>query len=212
MSDTDPQIILLDQALTLALSIGCDATKAETLEGLAVAYAEAGQPARAAAILRRVWQMARGLPDASDRQSQLPGLRKPVSRRTRRRWPWPSRPILCGLRTGPASRRTWPNTMKAGRLPQAQAHLAEALAWVRRAEEAGEGASFTRSEIAETAVDLGLIEHAVQVASAMDRHGSEVQALCAVAVRCAQTWQHAAAAAIFDQALLRVAALPCEAD
>src|SRR5919106_5314623 len=69
-----PQIalsLLLDHALKLAVGVACDATKAETLEGLAVAYAEGGQPARAATILRRVWQMARGLPDPSERNREL---------------------------------------------------------------------------------------------------------------------------------------------
>jgi hypothetical protein len=71
MYPTDPGSIMLDHALKIALGMSCDATKAEALEGIALAYAEVGQPARAASILHRVWQMARGMPDPSDQTSQL---------------------------------------------------------------------------------------------------------------------------------------------
>jgi len=50
----DLSVMLLDYALKTVLGMSCEATKAETLEGLAVAYAEVGYPARAATILRRV--------------------------------------------------------------------------------------------------------------------------------------------------------------
>jgi hypothetical protein len=71
MPQTPPRVLLLDHALKLAFGIACDLTRAETLEGLAVAYAEAGQATRAATILRRIWQMARGLPKPSDQTWQL---------------------------------------------------------------------------------------------------------------------------------------------
>jgi tetratricopeptide (TPR) repeat protein len=102
--------------------------------------------------------------------------------------------------------------VKAGRIPQATARLAEALALAKDAQQLGEDASFALRELAETAVDLGLIDQAVQVASALQPDWLAVQTLCAVAVRCAQSWQHAPVAAIFDQALAGVAALTSEAD
>ena len=71
MHQRAPSVLLLDHALKIALGIACDLTRAETLEGIALAYAEAGQVARAATILRRIWQMARGLPKPTDRVWQL---------------------------------------------------------------------------------------------------------------------------------------------
>ena len=200
-----PQIalsLLLDHALKLAVGIACDATKAETLEGLAVAYAEAGQPARAATILRRVWQMARGLPNPSERDRELHWLAEACVEATLEDLALAVAADL--VRTSDRASVAVDlaqHHLSAGRTQRATVRLAEALELARAAQQAGEDASFPLRDIAETAVDLGLIDRAVQVASALEPDWMAIQALCAVAVRCAQTWQHEPVAAIFDQAL-----------
>src|SRR5918996_5067899 len=186
MSQTDLHVTLLDQALKLALSIADDMTRAETLEGLAVAYAEAGQTARAATLLRRIWQMARHQSNASDRQWQLRCAAEAcVEANLEELAVAIAADLVRASDRASVAVDLAKHHVNAGRLPQATARLAEALDWVKRAEEAGEGTSFTRREIAETAVDLGLIEQAVRAASALDHHQLAVRALCAVAVR----WQ-----------------------
>lgn len=213
MSRTDLNVSLLDQALKLALRIADDMTRVEMLEGLAVAYAEAGQTAWATTIFRRIWQIARRQSNASDRQWQLRCAAEAcVEANLEELAVTIAADLVQASDRASISVELAKHHVKASRLSPATAYLAEALAWVRRAEEAGEGTSFTRRAIAETAVDLGLIEHAVQVASALDHHQFAVRALCAVAVRCAQTWQHGWVAAIFEQALQRVSALPGEAN
>jgi len=211
-----PQIaltLLLDHALKLAVGIACEATKAETLEGLAVAYAEAGQPARAAALLRRVWQMARCLPDPSERDRELRWLAEACVEAGQEDLAQAVSADLVRI----ADRASVTvdlaqHHLKACRTEQATARLAEALDLARAAQRSGEDTSFPLRDLAETAVALGLIDHAVQVASTLTPDWLAVQALCAVAVRCAQTWQHQPVAAIFDLALHRVASLASEAE
>jgi isopropylmalate/homocitrate/citramalate synthase len=171
MSLTDLRVHLLDQALKLALSLADDMTRAETLEGLAVAYAEAGQTARAATIFQRIWQIARHQSNASDRQWQLYCAAEAcVEANLEELAVAIAADLVRASDRASVAVDLAQHHVNAGRLSPATTYLAEALTWVRRAEEAGEGTSLTRRATAETAVDLGLIEHAVQVASALDHH------------------------------------------
>jgi tetratricopeptide (TPR) repeat protein len=213
MPEKAPSILLLDHALTIAFGIACDLTRAETLEGLALAYAEAGQTARAATILRRIWQMARGLPKPSDQTWQLRWLAEAcVEANLEELALAVAADLVQASDRASVSVDLAQHHIRAGRTQQATARLAQALELARTAQQSGEDASFALREIAETAVELGLIDHAVQVASALEPDWLAIQALCAVAVRCAQTWQHELVAAIFDRALHRIAALASEAD
>jgi hypothetical protein len=93
MPQTDPRVLLLDHALRISFGIVFDMTRAKTLEGLAVAYAEAGQTARAATIFRRIWQMARHRSNASDRQWQLCCAAEAYVKANLEEWLWPSPPL-----------------------------------------------------------------------------------------------------------------------
>jgi tetratricopeptide (TPR) repeat protein len=213
MPQTDPRALLPDHALKLAFGIACDLTRAETLEGLALAYAEVGQATRAATILRRIWQMARGLPKASDQTWQLRWLAEScVEANLEELALAVAADLVQASDRASVAVDLAQHHIRAGRTQPATARLAEAMELARAAQRSGEDASFALREIAETAVDLSLIDHAVQVASALEPDWLAVQTLCAVAVRCAQTWQHEAVMAIYDQALHRIAALASEAD
>lgn len=213
MPEKNPSVLLLDHALKIAFGIACDLTRAETLEGIALAYAEAGQAARAATILRRIWQMARGLPKPSDRAWQLRWLAEACIQANLEELALAvAADLVQASARASVAVELAQHHIRAGRTQPATVRLAQALELARAAQQSGEDASFAVREIAETAVELGLIDHAVQVASTLEPDWLAVQALCAVAVRCAQTWHHELVAAIFDRALHRIAALASEAD
>jgi hypothetical protein len=64
----------IGEALDVALATADGLAKVDALHEVAAAYAEAGQPDRAAAIFQRTWRIVQAVPDPSVREARLSWL------------------------------------------------------------------------------------------------------------------------------------------